>query len=69
LLWVLFGVGGDVGVLFGKTQTTGVAILWWTMYGLVVFTYDVDKVFLDWEVSKEPMKKEQKDVRLGYRPT
>jgi hypothetical protein len=39
------------------------------MYGLVVFTYDVDKAFLDLEVSKDPMKKEQKDVRFGYRPT
>jgi hypothetical protein len=29
------------------------------MYGLVVFTYDVDKAFLDLEVSKDPMKKER----------
>jgi hypothetical protein len=45
LVWVLFGVGGDVGVLFGE-DADDVGGNFVVNYRLVVFAYDVDTAFL-----------------------
>ena len=45
LVWVLFGVGGDVGVLFGE-DADDVGSNFVVDDRLVVFTYDVDTAFL-----------------------
>jgi len=45
LVWVLFGVGGDVGVLFGE-HADNVGSNFVVDYRLVVFAYDVNTAFL-----------------------
>jgi hypothetical protein len=50
VLLMLFGAGGDVGVLFGENadDAGGDFVV---DYSLVVLAYDVDSEFLGWEVS------------------
>ena len=45
LVWVLFGVGGDVGVLFGE-DADDVGSNFVVDDRLVVFAYDVNTAFL-----------------------
>jgi hypothetical protein len=45
LVWVLFRVGGDMGVLFGE-DADDVGSNFVVNYRLVVFAYDVDTAFL-----------------------
>jgi len=45
LVWVLFGVGGNVGVLF-REDVDDVGSNFVMDYGLVVFVYNVDTAFL-----------------------
>jgi hypothetical protein len=52
LVLVLFGVAGNVVVLFGEdADSTGGDFV--VHYGLVVLAYDVDPEFIGWEVSKD----------------
>ena len=50
VLLVLFGAGGDVGVLFRENadEAGGDFVV---EYSLVVLAYDVNSEFLGWEVS------------------